>query len=336
MINVSSSHKPKEYFGTVGGGQFLFKHGKGILVYQNGDTYDGEFVFNVRHGKGKLNLVNKTEEYEGQFQRNRKNGYGVLRYLHTNQYYKGNFVDDVREGEGVMRFSNGDEYLGNFKHNSIEGFGTMKYKNGDIYEGEWKEGIRNGLGTYSLKKNKLGMTMKGFFVNGLVHGEGSLEVPGISVFVGDFRRGERTSGTIYFLSDAGDPRVDFDLQSSTPSPPPENKNDEKDAEKDATTGPLPRVRRCYQGEWDGDNMEGKGLLWYSDDSFYCGYFRRNQRQGPGNLREIHRYPDTTTPYYITEYSGFFYKDKKQGWGIERDQHMERTTRGAPIATSLTP
>ncbi len=46
---------------------------KGVMVYANGDTYDGDFVNNRRHGKGFLTLAN-NETFEGGFKDNKKHG----------------------------------------------------------------------------------------------------------------------------------------------------------------------------------------------------------------------------------------------------------------------
>lgn len=40
------------------------KQGKGTLTYGNGDSYEGEFLNNMRHGYGKL-FYSNNEYYSG-------------------------------------------------------------------------------------------------------------------------------------------------------------------------------------------------------------------------------------------------------------------------------
>ena len=52
----------RKYEGEFEKGKF---NGKGKLNYSNGDTYEGDFLNNKKHGFGILNLVSIKEKYEG-------------------------------------------------------------------------------------------------------------------------------------------------------------------------------------------------------------------------------------------------------------------------------
>ena len=59
-------------------------------IYEDGDYYIGQFLNNLRHGKGKLFYENGNIKYEG------------------------DFVNDKYEGIGKYIFENGDYYIGQF------------------------------------------------------------------------------------------------------------------------------------------------------------------------------------------------------------------------------
>ena len=46
----------------------LQMQGQGVMTYSNGDVYEGGFVNNVQHGKGKYTYADDGEMCEGMFQ----------------------------------------------------------------------------------------------------------------------------------------------------------------------------------------------------------------------------------------------------------------------------
>jgi hypothetical protein len=93
----------------------------GVLLFQNGDTYIGNFDQNTRHGHG-LYLWEDGRIYEGGFCRNQ------------------------RHGEGVYTFTDGDVYTGTFHLGKRSGHGKYTFSNGDSYVGEWLDGEYDGYG----------------------------------------------------------------------------------------------------------------------------------------------------------------------------------------------
>jgi hypothetical protein len=73
--------------------------GKASCVYANKDTYVGDFVNGVRHGKGKYVYANnhieleegstesKIDIYEGDFDQNVKHGIGKMVYNRKGEYF---------------------------------------------------------------------------------------------------------------------------------------------------------------------------------------------------------------------------------------------------------
>jgi MORN repeat len=50
----------KSYVGDIIDGVF---HGQGLLIYSNGDEYNGNFKFGRKHGEGVYKSMEKCEEY---------------------------------------------------------------------------------------------------------------------------------------------------------------------------------------------------------------------------------------------------------------------------------
>lgn len=96
-------------------------NGKGIMTYDDGSIYEGEWINGNFNGQGKMIY---------------KNG----------DIYNGDWKDNKANGKGKMVYNNGNVYDGDWKDNKANGHGKMIYKNGDVYEGEWKNDKANGKG----------------------------------------------------------------------------------------------------------------------------------------------------------------------------------------------
>eukprot|EP00736_Rhodelphis_marinus_P012841 Rmarinus@m.29637 len=105
------------------------RHGKGLAVFSNGDTYEGDYVEGKRHGKGKYTF---------------KNG----------AVYEGDYVDNVKHGHGKLTYPDGGSYEGSFVNGKRKGRGVYYYPNNDCYVGSWIDGKRSGAGTYFFLQSK--------------------------------------------------------------------------------------------------------------------------------------------------------------------------------------
>ncbi len=81
--------------------------GKGILYYENGDKYDGEFIYS------NIKLKN--------------NNYNILKFQ--------------KNGNGTYTWTNGNTYIGRFVNDKKDGFGIHKLYNGTMYEQYWKNDL---------------------------------------------------------------------------------------------------------------------------------------------------------------------------------------------------
>ena len=104
--------------------------------YKNGDIYEGNFINDLKEGKGEMEY-NNGDKYNGIWKDDKREGKGKLIYS-NGDIYNGDWKNDKKEGKGTMEYYNGDTYEGNFINDLKEGNGIMKYKNGDEYNGEWK------------------------------------------------------------------------------------------------------------------------------------------------------------------------------------------------------
>ena len=159
IINYDNGDK---YIGYINNNQ---RDGKGKMIFNNGDIYDGDWLYDV-FIKGIISYKN-GEEYKGYINNNKREGKGKMKY-NNGDIYDGNWINDFfingiikykngeefegyinnnkREMKGEMKYNNGDIYKGNWKNNLKEGKGEMKYNNGDIYEGDWKNDVKEGKG----------------------------------------------------------------------------------------------------------------------------------------------------------------------------------------------
>ena len=62
----------------------MFSQGIGILLYSNGDSYDGEWIDGERNGKGKF--ISNSEKYLGYWKDGKKEGTGTLTDDNGNKY----------------------------------------------------------------------------------------------------------------------------------------------------------------------------------------------------------------------------------------------------------
>jgi hypothetical protein len=103
----------------------------------DGARYSGEFKDSLRHGVGKLQWAN-GDTYDGSWVVDRRHGHGIFT-IAQGAVYDGDFHDDEMHGRGELRWPNGDVYVGEFRHGCRDGVGTFAWGEGeaagDRYEG---------------------------------------------------------------------------------------------------------------------------------------------------------------------------------------------------------
>lgn len=138
------------------------ENGEALVIYKNGDRYDGFFKDSLFHGEGYLRKKDK-EIYEGGFIRGKYEGFGYLR-LPNKDEYEGEFKEGLYHGEGTLWEKSGRTYTGHFENGRMEGKGTILLENGDKYTGTFKNNEIDGYGEYYSQ----GFLTNGYFKKGKI------------------------------------------------------------------------------------------------------------------------------------------------------------------------
>lgn len=131
------------------------RDGHGVMKWENGDVYTGDFFNGNRHGHGTLQFLDGSE-YVGQWECNRQHGVGTRRW-NNGDCYTGQYLNGERTGEGRFYFSNGDMYTGQWIAGSMEGFGRYYYASGQRFKGTFCDGKRKGKGKLQRTDGSLDM-----------------------------------------------------------------------------------------------------------------------------------------------------------------------------------
>lgn len=134
------------------------RHGTGVLVYHNGNQYDGHWQDGAAHGVGVKSYSN-------------------------GDVYAGEWLNGKRVGHGLYRFSNGDTYEGEYLDDHSEGYGQLLTHRGERYEGEWMKGRRHGAGKETMAN---GQVFTGTWVRGRKNGQGELTTPEGKCVIGNW------------------------------------------------------------------------------------------------------------------------------------------------------
>ena len=128
-------------------------HGKGKMIYTNGDIYEGEWKNGKRNGDGTMTYQNKTS-YVGRWANDQINGYGTFKYF-NGDVYEGTFANGIKSGDGNMTYENGIIYKGKWKNDLRHGRGKQTFPNGDVFEGSWIKDKREGAGKLTTKAGEV-------------------------------------------------------------------------------------------------------------------------------------------------------------------------------------
>ena len=173
-------------------------YNKQIKIYDIG-KYEGIIINNKRESKG-LMIYNNGARYEGEWKNDKKNGKGIYissSYLNSGNNlglkYEGDFLNDKFEGFGIATFSNGDIYEGEWKNNKQHGRGTLTNIGGTKYIGEWIQGIFEGNGIYYMIN---GERYEGHFINNKYDGYGKYFYNNGDYLEGIFKEDQPTNNCI--------------------------------------------------------------------------------------------------------------------------------------------
>ena len=99
-------------------------NGIGMLLYENGYSYFGEFRNGKKEGYGNETQENIT--YKGFFRNGSYKGDGE--YICKNKIsYAGTFLNGLKHEYGILYTGDGSHYCGTFKNDKMHGIGFFKW-----------------------------------------------------------------------------------------------------------------------------------------------------------------------------------------------------------------
>ena len=156
----------------------------------------------------------------------------------------------------------------------------MKFNSGDTYDGQWRNGLMHGHGTLVYAQ---------LFEDDSEDEseENSTSQRVTSMFVGDFREGKRTEGTLTYEN--GDVYTGTLTQDGL-----RESGSIKFINGDEFAGLFQEgAMRCgimtfksgdvYSGEFENNTFNGAGKMTYSNGDEYSGEFKDGNRHGSGQL-----------------------------------------------------
>ena len=145
---------------------------KGIIIYENGVKYIGEFKNEEELYQGRMYDYEKKDLYIGQFRNKKFNGKGIL-ISEDGSRYEGEWKEGKKNGKGLFTAkkntssskTHGLKYEGEYKNGLRDGKGLLIKFNGDIYEGDFKNNLPHGKGILKVFETK--KEWRGIFENGV-------------------------------------------------------------------------------------------------------------------------------------------------------------------------
>ncbi|KNC54131.1 uncharacterized protein AMSG_09908 [Thecamonas trahens ATCC 50062] len=279
---LSSSVSPLRYSGSWLRDQ---RSGTGSAVFDDGSTYEGEWLAGEPHGSGTLVTCGGTRTYIGEFRNGKPWGNGVLSHSSSRKLaYDGEWVAGAYHGSGTLVNDDGSVYTGSFEHGLQSGSGRLVTPWGYEYDGEWLAGRPHGTGSVLYPD---GSTYSGGWISGKRSGKGTWETPWGHKYVGqwasDVREGRGReilpSGRRYDGYWKADVRDGFGVEVGV-------ENDAKysgnwEGGRRSGEGTKAFLWGTYSGNWSKGVREGAGKSVLAGGFVYEGTFFRNRREGRG-------------------------------------------------------
>jgi len=143
--NIEKVFRRGKYTGTVN--RSGKPNGIGLMHFNDGSAYNGEWQNSVMTGVGIINFSDGLSEYSGEWKEGKPDGQGYFIYSNGDRY-DGAWKNGQMDGRGLYTFQNSEIYKGGWKQNESHGYGKYVYRDGNIYEGLWQHGKRQGNGIF--------------------------------------------------------------------------------------------------------------------------------------------------------------------------------------------
>ncbi|KAL9263138.1 Phosphatidylinositol 4-phosphate 5-kinase 5-like protein [Drosera capensis] len=178
--------------GSRGKSEKRLGEGCWVLVYSNGDAYEGEFYKGKCSGSG-VYYYYMSGRYEGDWIDGKYDGHGVETWARGSRY-RGQYRQGLRHGYGVYRFYTGDVYAGEWSNGQSHGCGIHTCEDGSRYVGEFKWGVKHGLGHYHFRN---GDAYAGEYFADKMHGFGIYKFANGHCYEGSWHEGGRQGLGMY-------------------------------------------------------------------------------------------------------------------------------------------
>lgn len=91
------------------------------MIYFNGSIYEGGWLNDLKHFKGKMIDSTTGDVFSGDYLDGKRNGKGKMYYHQKQEIYDGDWSNDRRQGEGLILNKQGVVSSGDFRADQMEG-----------------------------------------------------------------------------------------------------------------------------------------------------------------------------------------------------------------------
>ena len=112
------------------------------MTYASGNYYEGDWLKDLKNGKGLMVWETAHERYEGEWRDNQQWGFGTHLWEEERGHnkllrnrYVGYWERGMRNKQGTFFYSNGSKYEGEWRDNLKHGYGLFTFEDGSIYRG---------------------------------------------------------------------------------------------------------------------------------------------------------------------------------------------------------
>eukprot|EP00605_Chrysophyceae_sp_TOSAG23-4_P000946 GSChrysophyteH1.ASY1.ANO1.1046.1 assembled CDS len=242
--------------------EYFYAHGKGKMLWENGDTYTGEFQNNLRHGSG-IFETSQGLKYVGEWQNDKMHGRGELVYPFAQVAASAHQKQSELAGSGVAeasgRKTSQKKYVGQFKEGMRDGVGTLTFPSGAVYDGQWMKDTKCGIGEYKFANGDI---YRGDFSGDKRNGQGIMKFRNGNVFDGQWKEDLKQYGTMTYAANKNQYIGDF-----------------SEAGQMHGSGKFIWAGdgSSYDGGWECDVAQGLGTFTCST-YVYTGYWVNNKKQ----------------------------------------------------------